>query len=622
VIPKTLITKSLLKIGNNNFGIVENVILNAHIRNAQHECDQEFKKLSTLKLEFSTDIPLNWRSTIKNHLYNCLRKCCYDTEKRLRKKLDKLMESSNWNSFGNKDNYINISNRRLASNEHLVLSLGLKFNNSTKKPDIVAIESAFNKFAGLSDKDSTNANIAKGIVYASYMYNTMFNYFPLRFNKALSSLKKDPNIHITRADKSKVIVIMNKVDYCDRMENMLQDVSTYEPLNNNPLERVNASYNKSIREIFDGNANYKAHFKSTGKSLPYLYGTAKIHKPGDKMRPIIGTTGSASYKLSKFLAYMLQSLVGTISTAHVLDSAHFIRKVNDVNIRFEDYNMCSFDVASLFTTVPVDDVLEFLRLELLNHAFSLPISVILQLIKLCVVDTCFVFNERYYRQKFGMQMGNCLSPILANIYMEFFESRLAHSIMPDNSYWMRFVDDIFSLIPKDVDINHFLVQLNNVSPSIKFTYEMEDENKISFLDTLVIRSEEGFSFKVFRKSTNNYLIINNHSHHELSVKFSALRSMFLRALKICSPQHLAEEIDIINKIGEMNGFDKSSLDLNLKNAKITHQRLSIKEPFKNEKTICIPYHPSFHQAIHPLKELGFALVFSYPQTIGKSCTYT
>jgi hypothetical protein len=620
VIPKTLTTSSLSKISNNKFGLVENVILNAHIRNAQREAKEEFKQLSTLKWEFATRIPHDWKHGLKNYIYNGLRKYCSATENRLCKKLNNLIGTSKWNSIGNRDNYINLSDRQLTNNEHLVMSLGLKFNNSTKKPDIIAIEAACKKKVTGPNDESTNMNIAKGIMYAAYMHSSSLNYFPKRFNKALCSLRKDPNLHITRADKSKIIVIMNKIDYCNRMETMLDDRNTYELLKSNPLERVNADYNRNIRNILVNNDNYITHFKSIGKSLPYLYGTAKIHKPGNKMRPIIGTTGSASYKLSKFLAHMLQSLVGTISSAHIQDSSHFISKLTNIsdNTSLEDYNMVSFDVASLFTTVPVADVLEFLRAELLKHAFTLPISVILQLTRLCVVDTCFVFNDRFYRQKFGMQMGNCLSPVLANIYMEFFESRLALSIMVDNSFWLRYVDDIFSLMPKNVDINLFLIQLNNVTPSIKFTYELEDENKIPFLDTLIIREEEGFSFKVFRKLTNNYLIINNHSHHGLIVKHSALRAMFLRALKICSPQHLAEEVNVIYEIGEKNGFDKSSLNLCLKNAKVTHQRVTPKEPFENKNMICIPYHPSFNQVIYPLKVLGFNLTFSYPNTIGKS----
>ena len=97
--------------------------------------------------------------------------------------------------------------------------------------------------------------------------------------------------------------------------------------------------------------------------------------------------------------------------------------------------MVSFDVKSLFTCVPVCDILEFLKEELSKYVLSVPVCFILDLIRLCVVDTCFTFDGNFYRQKFGMQMGNCFSPVLSNIYMEYYETRIANSVLPDNIFF-------------------------------------------------------------------------------------------------------------------------------------------------------------------------------------------
>ena len=56
-------------------------------------------------------------------------------------------------------------------------------------------------------------------------------------------------------------------------------------------------------------------------------------------------------------------------------------------------------------------------------------------------------------------MGNCLSPVLSNIYMEFYETRMASSILPDDVYWVRFVDDTFTAWLKNYDIDQFLTDL-------------------------------------------------------------------------------------------------------------------------------------------------------------------
>ena len=210
----------------------------------------------------------------------------------------------------------------------------------------------------------------------------------------------------------------------------------------NPCERVNAEFHKRIRLLFGKNQEFITRFSTVNARLPYLYGTVKTHKQGNPLRPIISTIGSVSYKLSKFLVTLLQPLVGTISTSHVENNLDFINKLKG-KVPQKDEIMISFDVKSLFTCVPVDDVLEFLNCELSRHVLSLPNNVILELIRLCVVDTCFTFDGKFFRQKFGMQMGNCLSPVLSNIYMEFYETRLARTVLSDDIFWVRYVDDVF-----------------------------------------------------------------------------------------------------------------------------------------------------------------------------------
>ena len=280
--------------------------------------------------------------------------------------------------------------------------------------------------------------------------------------------------------------------------------------------------------------------------------------------------------------------------------------------------MVSFDVKSLFTCVPVNDVLEFLNIELNKHVLSLTNNVILELIKLCVVNTCFIFNGQFYRQKFGMQMGNCLSPVLSNIYMEFFESRIANAIITDDIFWVRYVDDIFAILKAYMNLDRILNALNDLIPSIKFTVEKEDGGLLSFLDVTVIRSvmTSNYKFKVYRKATNNNLIINKFSAHKADTKLSALRSMFLRALNICSPEFITEEFKFIYNVGLENNFELKDIDYSLALARKTFYRHK-EERNINYNFLSLPYHPNLESIVHPLKLLGFCSTFSYPNNIGK-----
>ena len=54
-----------------------------------------------------------------------------------------------------------------------------------------------------------------------------------------------------------------------------------------------------------------------------------------------------------------------------------------------------------------------------------------------------------------------------------------------NTYYCRYVDDIFAVFNNEDDANNFFIYLNTKHPNITFTMEKQIENKIAFLDVLV-----------------------------------------------------------------------------------------------------------------------------------------
>ena len=55
--------------------------------------------------------------------------------------------------------------------------------------------------------------------------------------------------------------------------------------------------------------------------------------------------------------------------------------------------------------------------------------------------------------------------------MEFFERYLLPFIVNFELVWLRYVDDVFAVLPDNIDLDNFLTSLNRLSPSIKFTIE-------------------------------------------------------------------------------------------------------------------------------------------------------
>ena len=112
----------------------------------------------------------------------------------------------------------------------------------------------------------------------------------------------------------------------------------------------------------------------------------------------------------------------------------------------------------------------------------------------------FSFNDIMYKQVDGVAMGSPLGPILANIFVGYYERTLFNQVTPPLCYY-RYVDDTFAIFPSNEDFNNFLLLLNKLHPSLTFTSEVEVDNKLPFLDVLVEKTSTCFLTSVYRKPT-------------------------------------------------------------------------------------------------------------------------
>ena len=165
----------------------------------------------------------------------------------------------------------------------------------------------------------------------------------------------------------------------------------------------------------------------------------------------------------------------------------------------------SLDVVSLFTKVHTDDTLAVVRDKLaadplLEERTCIPIDNVMEMLTFCVETTYFGMGSDIYRQEEGLAMGSPVSPVLANLYMEYFEEMALGSTSLKPSIWLRYVNNSFVLWPHQEDVQILLDHVNSIRPSIQFTMEKEQDNKLPFLDVLVTRTEQGFRSSVYRKA--------------------------------------------------------------------------------------------------------------------------
>ena len=95
--------------------------------------------------------------------------------------------------------------------------------------------------------------------------------------------------------------------------------------------------------------------KPTGSQPPRFYGIPKIHKDRIPVRPIVSYKGTPCYEVSKYIEEILKPY-GKHKEQHTNNSESFSTFIRQQTIQ-PDEIMVSFDVTSLYTTIPIDQAL-------------------------------------------------------------------------------------------------------------------------------------------------------------------------------------------------------------------------------------------------------------------------
>ena len=95
-----------------------------------------------------------------------------------------------------------------------------------------------------------------------------------------------------------------------------------------------------------------------------------------------------------------------------------------------------------------------------------------------------------YVEQNRVAMGAPLAPVMADIFMAHLETTLMDQLKQSGvCEWHRYVDDTFVLLEPKANVTDVLTILNNFHASMKFTYELEKDQSLSFLDVGVIRPQ-------------------------------------------------------------------------------------------------------------------------------------
>jgi len=215
-------------------------------------------------------------------------------------------------------------------------------------------------------------------------------------------------------------------------------------------------------------------------------------------------------------------------------------------------------VSNLFPSIPPTECIPLVR-NLLSPDTNLdPFQVedLLALVSLVLDQNFFQFNNSFYSQVKGLDMGSCLFPLLAEIFMANLEQslKLYHSFYKI-LFFRRYVDDIFCIFDGNLDdLGDFFPYINTLHGSIKFTVKLESANSLPFLDILLTRFSDHVEFSIYHKPTSTDCLIPYNSNHPYQ-KVAALNSFFHRLFSIPMTQHcFKEELSWIKTVATNNDF--------------------------------------------------------------------
>ena len=504
---------------------------------------------------------------------------------------------------------VNLSSHQLTQAEQKVLAKGLNFAPAPKRiPTQELIAGA--EQALRYHPDNLTAERARAAIA-----NVIRRGKPPKSNvtkeerQALRDLEMNEEILISNADKGNAVVVMNIADY-DSKAHQLLSTAPFQKLKKDPTSKNEKTVNDALQVLFKkGRINKEVYNRlkvSLGNTRTALfYGLPKIHKSEVPLRPIVSSVGSATYALSKYISDIIKPLTGNTESA-IRNTVDFCEEMKSIEIE-KDEILISFDVKSLYTSIPTDETLSIVEMKLLDddtliNRTSLSPKEIKQLLSLCLKTTNFRFRNSFYQLTDGVAMGSPASAPVANIFMEHFEQKAIATLHHRPKVWKRFVDDVLAVI-KRRDRQTILNQLNNQHPNITFTYEEESNNQLPFMDVRIRRNNEGFlSFEVYRKSTHTGKYLSFNSHHPTSAKRSVVHSLLGRAERITSNDIARKaEIEEVYSQLQLNGYP-------LKFIKNTHRRT---------KAICSrkPTPPSNDSAISGIASIPF--VDGISQTIAR-----
>ena len=160
-------------------------------------------------------------------------------------------------------------------------------------------------------------------------------------------------------------------------------------------------------------------FLASNTDLSRFYHLIKTHKAGPDIKISYPTSMDPPNAFHGFLPTPLNPMLKNVP-AHLENSLEHIRciQAGDLTINKALPYSCSLDVASLYTTIPIQEAITNAADRIQNPILHLSKHDISDLLQVTLNNMYFSFRDQDFRQREGLPMSSSISGILATLFMD------------------------------------------------------------------------------------------------------------------------------------------------------------------------------------------------------------
>jgi len=219
---------------------------------------------------------------------------------------------------------------------------------------------------------------------------------------------------------------------------------------------------------------------------------------------VVNWRGAPAYILARQFTQKIRQLAPLPNTYNLENTTDLITKLKDTPI-LPQFALAFLDITNLYTNVPVTETRKIIAKALKNNIPNpQTCDELINWYNTITKQNYFSNNGKIIIQKEGLAMGAPTSGLIAEFFLQNLENiHLAHLTEKHKiARYFHYVDDILLIYdPDHTNIQDITNNFNFLHPNLKFTTELETNNKLNYLDITIHRTPTGWKISIYRVPT-------------------------------------------------------------------------------------------------------------------------